>query len=203
MKVSQRTGLLLFLFTQLVLCGFAQNGIITANADPNLPVNGAPATAAQLNWPNDVAVDSAGNLYIANQANNRTRKITTAGIISMVAGNRKLGQSSGEIGKGNAGADGPVKPGPGVKNPVPITQPLPPYTEATRKAPIQGITVIQAIIRKNGKVDVIKFIKAPDGLDEAAIIDFIENKWLFQPGTKDGVPVDVIAGIEVKPDRIF
>jgi uncharacterized protein (TIGR03437 family) len=46
------------------------------------------ATLATLQQPTDVAVDSAGNLYIADWGNNRIRKVTAAtGVISTVAGN--------------------------------------------------------------------------------------------------------------------
>jgi sugar lactone lactonase YvrE len=55
--------------------------------------DGGPATAARLNRPFDVAVDSAGTLFIADQANNRVRKVTSAGTISTVAGNGGVGYS--------------------------------------------------------------------------------------------------------------
>lgn len=48
--------------------------------------DGGSATAAQLSYPSGVAVDSAGNLYIADFGNDRVRKVTTAGLISTVAG---------------------------------------------------------------------------------------------------------------------
>ncbi len=44
------------------------------------------SAGATLNSPIGVAVDSAGNLYIADQANNVVRKVTTAGVTSIVAG---------------------------------------------------------------------------------------------------------------------
>jgi len=45
------------------------------------------ATATSLFYPGGIAVDSAGNLYIADASNNRVRKVNTAGIITTVAGN--------------------------------------------------------------------------------------------------------------------
>ncbi|ARF59226.1 RICIN domain-containing protein [Streptomyces gilvosporeus] len=45
-----------------------------------------PATAAQLDDPRGVAVDSTGTLYVSEYNNRRVRKITTDGTISTVAG---------------------------------------------------------------------------------------------------------------------
>ncbi len=52
--------------------------------------DGGPAIAAQIT-PTGIAVDAAGNLFIAT--NNRIRKVNTAGIISTVAGNGIAGFS--------------------------------------------------------------------------------------------------------------
>ena len=49
--------------------------------------DGGAATSASLDRPHGVAVDAAGNLYIADLDNHRIRKVDTAGNISTVAGN--------------------------------------------------------------------------------------------------------------------
>jgi sugar lactone lactonase YvrE len=53
----------------------AGNGAFCGN-EPCPTGDGGPAIAAQLNSPEGVALDAAGNLYIADAFNNRVRKIT-------------------------------------------------------------------------------------------------------------------------------
>jgi len=48
--------------------------------------DGGLATSAALNAPFGVAVDAAGNLYIADTSNNRIRKVAANGTITTVAG---------------------------------------------------------------------------------------------------------------------
>ena len=66
------------------------SGIITTvagNGNYGYSGDGGPATLAQVASPNGLAVDAAGNLYIADSSNNRVRKVTPAGVISTVVGN--------------------------------------------------------------------------------------------------------------------
>ena len=60
---------------------------IAGTCAPGYSGDGGPAAAAQLNQPYGVAVDAAGNVYVADYGNNRVRKIATDGTISTVAGN--------------------------------------------------------------------------------------------------------------------
>lgn len=55
--------------------------------------DGGPAIDAHLNHPIGVTIDSANNLYIADQMNNRIRKISSTGIITTVAGTGLPGYS--------------------------------------------------------------------------------------------------------------
>jgi len=66
---------------------------IVGNGNPGYSGDGGAATAAQLNLPAGVAFDAAGNLYIADQTNQRIRKINTIGIITTIAGNGTQGFS--------------------------------------------------------------------------------------------------------------
>lgn len=55
--------------------------------------DGGPATSAQLDSPADLAMDEAGNLYIADVGNFRIRRVTPNGTITTVAGSGLMGDS--------------------------------------------------------------------------------------------------------------
>jgi sugar lactone lactonase YvrE len=81
----------------------AATGVITTVAgsgEGGYSGDGAAATAARLRGPHEVAIDAAGNLYIADTANYRVRKVTAAtGVITTIAG---IGEA------GYSGDDGPA-----------------------------------------------------------------------------------------------
>jgi len=65
-------------------------GIITTIAgtgERGFSGDDGPATQAQLSNPSGIHLDSAGNLYIADEQNRRVRKVDTTGTITTVAGN--------------------------------------------------------------------------------------------------------------------
>jgi uncharacterized protein (TIGR03437 family) len=61
--------------------------VVAGNGSPGFSGDGGPATHASLHLPTGLAVDSAGNLYIADEFNNRIRKVGTDGTIGTIAGN--------------------------------------------------------------------------------------------------------------------
>jgi trimeric autotransporter adhesin len=72
-KVAARTG---------IISLYAGNGVAAYSGD------GGPAISASLYGPTACALDSAGNLYLADDANNVIREVTAStGIITTVAGN--------------------------------------------------------------------------------------------------------------------
>jgi sugar lactone lactonase YvrE len=68
-----------------VIMAFAGTGTVGGAGD------GGQATAAQLNFPNDMAVAGDGTVYIADSRNHRIRKVDVNGAISTVAGNGTQG----------------------------------------------------------------------------------------------------------------
>lgn len=89
----------------------ASTGIITTYAGPGTQSgglgDGGPATSAQIPWPESIATDAAGNLYIADPGHGRVRMVSAStGIISTIAG---TGQS-GPMGDGGPATSASMSP---------------------------------------------------------------------------------------------
>lgn len=113
---------------------------------------------------------------------------------------RVAGSGSGpDRGTGPGTGDGGVYTiGSGISNPQILVQTTPSYTDEAIKSKVQGIVILQAIIRHTGRVDSFKVLRALGyGLEEQAIQEIAQN-WRFRPGTLNGKPVDVLATIEVQ-----
>jgi len=79
-------------------------GVITTiagNGTYGLGGDGGPATSAQLGAISGVALDAAGNIFLADSGQNRIRRINPAGIITTIAGYDEQG-----LGIGGFGGDG-------------------------------------------------------------------------------------------------
>lgn len=63
---------------------------VAGNGAPGFSGDGGAAVSATLRYPAGLSVDGAGNIYIADQANNRIRKVS-GGMISTVAGSNASG----------------------------------------------------------------------------------------------------------------
>jgi protein TonB len=107
------------------------------------------------------------------------------------------GDGPGAIdGTGGGCCDGPFHVGGGVSAPVVVHRIDPEYSEEARKARFEGTVLLAAIVRRDGRVEVLNLLRSLGfGLDQNAI-DAL-RKWRFRPGTKDGQAVDVRLNIEV------
>lgn len=117
-----------------------------------------------------------------------------------VRGRGQAGSGTGPAtgtGPGAGSGSGPYEVGGVDTNPVPIVQTIPSYTDQAIKAKVQGVVLLQAIIRRDGSVTDLRVLRGLGyGLEEKAIQEIASN-WKFRPGTLDGRPVDVLATIEV------
>ncbi len=114
--------------------------------------------------------------------------------------------SGGGVGSGRGGGYGPgegggvgggaYRAGGGVSNPSVLFKVDPEYSEEARKAKFSGTVSLQIIVDPDGKARNIKVTRSLGmGLDEKAMEAVA--RWKFKPGIKNGVPVPVVANIEV------
>ncbi len=81
-----RLCLLAFLSVPLCVTMWGQSYILTTVAGADHLGDGKQATAVPLRDPWGVSQDAAGNIYIADQSDNRVRKVSPTGVISTIAG---------------------------------------------------------------------------------------------------------------------
>jgi hypothetical protein len=68
--------------------------VVAGNGTENCSGDGGPALSAEVGFPADVRLDAAGNIYFIDYWCNVIRKVTPAGIISVVAGSYTSQQGS-------------------------------------------------------------------------------------------------------------
>ncbi len=116
-----------------------KNGIISTiagNGTPGYTGDGVAATATELSFPQQVAVDATGNLYISDFSNQRIRRVGKNGIISTVAGNGGYGNSGNGGLATNAAIDSPGDLALDASGNMYITEP---YEGYVRKITAAGI----------------------------------------------------------------
>lgn len=80
--------------------------------------------------------------------------------------------------------------------PVALRKVDPKYIAAAAAEGVEGKVLLYAVIRRDGRVDQVRLVQGVDErLDASALAAFA--KWEFQPSTKNGVPVDLEAVVQI------
>ena len=187
---------------------------------PSRPAGGSPQQAQAVQprettpKPNPVLVPIPDPTPFEPEPMERPERLDTPSVMDEISTELNIGEISAPGGRGQGGSgtgsgassgsgnaagsgDGIYSLGSGVTSPVPLVQTTPSYTDEGVKAKVQGVVLLRAVIRKDGRVTDLEVLRGLGyGLDEKAIEE-IATKWKFRPGTYKGKPVDVLATIEV------
>lgn len=112
-----------------------------------------------------------------------------------------IGPGSGSgLGPGSGGGTGGgvYRLGSGITNPVVLREVKPQYTSDAMRAKVQGVVLLECVVRPDGSVGDVKVVRSLDpvfGLDGEAIK--AAKQWRFRPGTRLGEAVSVLITIEL------
>ena len=168
--------------------------VVEKNADPKLPVPPALLGPADFRPP---VIDAA---VLGNPLGVAGPPSDGPGSDGGLGGGKGTSVGSGE-GPGfgsrhGSGVDGVYHVGGGVSAPVLRFKVEPEYSEDARKARMQGTVVLRIEVWPDGKAHNIHVVRSLGlGLDNQALRAV--RQWVFQPGTRDGIPVRVEANVEV------
>ena len=110
-----------------------------------------------------------------------------------------IGSGTGSgLGPGSGGGTGGgvFRPGNGVTLPRLIREVKPQYTSDAMRAKVQGMVLLECVVRPDGSVGDVQVIRSLDpvfGLDQEAVN--AARQWRFAPGTRMGEPVAVLVTI--------
>lgn len=168
--------------------------VVVKNPDPKLAVEPTVMLPQVTQVPtSDVGDPLSKGLAASNGTGMR------AGIGTGDGGGIGPGKGPGiGIGAGGGVGGGIYRAGSGgVSSPRAISTPDPEYSEEARKAKVQGVVTLYAVIGPDGRPRDLRVMRALGmGLDEKAL-EAVRN-WRFEPAKKDGQAVSVMVNIEVR-----
>lgn len=123
------------------------------------------------------------------------------GIEGGVEGGVPGGVAGGVLGgvPGGTGAglgDQPLRVGGDVKAPALTNRVEPTYPEAARKARMEGVVILEAIITAAGNVEDVRVLKAVNPLLDASAVRAV-GQWKYRPATLNGRAVRVYLTVTV------
>jgi TonB family protein len=106
---------------------------------------------------------------------------------------------------GSEGREGPSAgdstrlfvPGGDVTEPRLLDRVEPSYSELARKLRLEGVAVLQAIIRADGRIEEVRVVKSAHSLLDADAVRAVEQ-WRYRPATLKGRPVRVSLTVTVE-----
>ena len=107
-----------------------------------------------------------------------------------------LGGVPGGVLGGVPGAEEPMRVGGEVKEPIEISRVRPQYPEAARKARMQGVVILEAIITKDGAVSDVRVLRGINPLLDNAAMRAVQQ-WKYKPATFNGRTVPVYLTVTV------
>ena len=99
-KVKSKAFLIGLFLMPIIMVGMGLfSGLLAAREDTSTKVIGGSSdgagTAASFHYPSGVAVDSSGSVYVADLENDKIRKVTSAGVVTTLAGSGAQGSADG------------------------------------------------------------------------------------------------------------
>ena len=99
-------------------------------------------------------------------------------------------------GTGGGGGEEPLRVGGDVKAPVLSSRVEPQYPEAARKARMEGVIILEAIITADGNVEDVRVLKSVNPLLDASAVRAVQQ-WKYKPATLNGRAVRVYLTVTV------
>ena len=90
----------------------------------------------------------------------------------------------------------PVPVGGDVKAPVLVTRVEPEYPESMRRARMEGVVILEAVITASGEVDQVRVLKSAGPLLDRATLEAV-RRWRYAPATLNGRAVSVYLTVTV------
>lgn len=162
-----------------------------------LPAVSSPPSAPIVIEPETIAPEPEATPVVATAPPMPAAPNADAGAQSGGVGD-KPGPGVGSQSGPGSGGDGIYPIGNGVTAPVALRRPPPAYTAEAMRARLQGVVILNCVVRPDGKCSDIRVAKSLDtvfGLDQQAIAS--AREWQFRPGMRMGEPVPVFVTLEI------
>lgn len=103
---------------------------------------------------------------------------------------------SKEQAKDNSGAE-VFEPGSGVKAPKLIHYVEPEFSPNSKEAFVEGVVKVSTVVSSDGTVSACQVLRGLNAEEDRTALKAVKL-WRFQPGTKDGKPVNVRVTVEIE-----